>query len=441
MTVVQLHGKSTGRGAVSERRSIFAALDIGSSKISCLIAESLPAKHKMPGASEQKSLKILGLGHQVSRGVRNGSIVGVDEAERAIRLSVDAAERMAQQAISEVYVNVSGGRPQSTSYTGQTTIEGNAVSPRDLDTVIASAVAQINPSRRTVLHLAPIQYHIDDANGIVAPLGMHGESLSVDLGVVTADSAHLRNLALAIERAHLSVKGYVIAPYAAGKAVLADDEMVLGTVLIEMGGATTSISIFHEGNLVFADSIPVGGMHVTNDIARGLSTTIAHAERMKTLWGSALATSADEREMLSVPLLGERGVDTVHKVPRAMLTSIIRPRIDEIFELVADRLNQCPVAHLGGQRVVLSGGASQLTGVCEVASLWLNRQVRSGTPKPVSGMPDAGRNPGFSVAVGLLAYGLKPDRHFSVPAQAANRLSQAQQGYVRRVGRWIVDSF
>ena len=136
---------------------------------------------------------------------------------------------------------------------------------------------------------------------------------------------------------------------------------------IEMGGATTGISIFHEGNLVFADSIPVGGMHVTNDIARGLSTTIAHAERMKTLWGSALPTSTDEREMLSVPLLGERGVETVQKVPRAMLTSIIRPRIDEIFELVAERLNQCPVAHLGGQRVVLSGGASQLTGVCEVA--------------------------------------------------------------------------
>jgi cell division protein FtsA len=441
MTVVQLNGKSTGRGTVSDRRSIFAALDIGSSKISCLIAETLPAKHKMPGASEQKSLKILGLGHQVSRGVRNGSIVGVDEAERAIRLSVDAAERMAQQAISEVYVNVSGGRPQSTCYTGQTVIEGNAVSPRDLDTVIAAAVAQINPSRRTVLHLAPIQYHIDDANGIVAPLGMHGESLSVDLGVVTADSAHLRNLALAIERAHLSVKGYVIAPYAAGKAVLAEDEMVLGTVLIEMGGATTSISIFHEGNLVFADSIPVGGMHVTNDIARGLSTTIAHAERMKTLWGSALPTSTDEREMLSVPLLGERGVETVQKVPRAMLTSIIRPRIDEIFELVAERLNQCPVVHLGGQRVVLSGGASQLTGVCEVAGLWLGRQVRPGTPKPVSGMPDAGRNPGFSVAVGLLAYGLKPDRHCALPAQAARNLAQAQQGYVRRVGRWIADSF
>jgi cell division protein FtsA len=441
MTVVQLHGKNSGRITASERRNLFAALDIGSSKISCLIAESLAPRHKLPGGGERMSLRVLGLGHQLSRGVRCGAIVNVDEAERAIRLSVDAAERMAQRSISEVYVNVSGGRPQSTCFTGQCEVKGNAVSPRDLDRVVACAASQISPARRTVLHLAPIQYRLDDARGIMAPLGMHGESLSVELGVVTAESAHLRNLALAVERAHLSVSGYVIAPYAAGKAVLAEDEMALGTILIEMGGATTGISIFHEGSLVFADSIPIGGMHVTNDLARGLSTTVAHAERMKTLWGCALATTADDREMLAVPLLGERGVDTVHKIPRSMLTSIIRPRIDEIFEMVRDRLNQCPVSHLGGQRIVLSGGASQLAGVREVATMWLDRQVRLGTPTPVAGLPERGRSPGFSVALGLLAYALKPDAHCAMPASAAIALTQAQHGYVKRVGRWIADSF
>jgi cell division protein FtsA len=441
MTVVQLHGKSSGRGAGTDKRSLIAALDIGSSKISCVIAESVPARHKMPGAAEQRSLRVLGLGHQASRGVRAGAIVNVDEAERAIRLAVDAAERMAQRSISEVYVNVSGGKPQSTCLAGQCAVKGSVVSPRDLDTVISSAVAQISPARRTVLHLAPVQYHLDDAKGISAPLGMHGESLSVDLGVVTAETAHLRNLALAVERAHLSIQGYVIAPYAAGKAVLAEDEMVLGVTLIEMGGATTGISIFHEGNLVFADSVAVGGLHVTNDLARGLSTTVAHGERMKTLWGSALSTNADDREMLSVPLLGERGVDTVHKVPRSSLTAIIRPRVDEIFEMVRDRLAQCPVAHLGGQRVVLSGGASQLAGVREVAAMWLNKQVRLASPTPISGLPDAARNPGFSVALGLLAYGLKPDKHYAMPAQAKAALEQTQQGYVRRVGRWFADSF
>ena len=439
--MVQMHGMSSGRGAASDRRGVLAALDIGSSKISCVIAETVPAKHKIPGGVERMSLKVLGLGHQASRGVRGGSIVNVDEAERAIRLAVDAAERMAERTISEVYVNVSGGRPQSMCYVGRCDVRGNAVSPRDLDTVISAGVMQINPARRSVIHLAPIQYELDDAKGISAPLGMHGAKLSVELGVVTAETAHLRNLALAVERALLSVQGYVIAPYAAGKSVLAEDEMVLGTTLIEMGGATTGISIFHEGSLVFADSIPVGGMHVTNDLARGLSTSLAHAERMKTLWGSALSSTADDREMLAVPLLGERGVDTVHKVPRSSLTAIIRPRIDEIFEMVQERLNTCAVARLGGQRVVLSGGASQLAGVREVAGLWLNKQVRLATPSPLAGMPDAARNPGFAVVFGLLAYGLKPDKHHPMPAQASAVLEQARHGYVRRVGRWISDSF
>lgn len=440
MSLVHLHGKSSGRNTASDRRNVIAALDIGSSKISCLIAEVLQSKHRLPNGNEHKALRILGLGHQASRGVRGGSIVDVDEVERAIRLSVDAAERMSQKTISEVYVNVSGGRPQSNCYRGQCVVQGNAVAPRDVDTAIASAAAKINPKRRTVLHMAPIQYQLDDANGISAPLGMHGETLGVDLGVVTVESAHLQNLGLTVERAHLSVADYVIAPHAAGKAVLVEDETVLGTILIEMGGATTGISIFHEGNLVFADSIPVGGMHVTSDIARGLQTSIAHAERMKTLWGSTLGSATDDMEVLAVPLLGERGTDTVQKVPKATLTGIIRPRIDEIFEMVCDRLERCPVAQLGGQRFVLSGGASQLTGIREVACLWFGRQVRLGNPAPTAGMPEAARNPGFSVALGLLTYGLNPDRHRVMPSQVAMNVSHTRQSYVKRVGRWIADS-
>jgi cell division protein FtsA len=441
MTVVQLHGRSSGRGSAADIKGVIAALDIGSFKISCVIAEVVPLRHKVAPGAPRGSLRILGVGHQVSRGVKSGAIVDVDAAERAIRVAVDTAERTAQRTIAEVYVNVSGGRPQSECFHGTTASATGVVSPRDVDRAISEAVANINPRRRTVLHMAPVQYHLDSAKGIQAPLGMHGETLSVDLGVVTAETAHLRNVALAVERAHLSIQGYVIAPYAAGKAVLADDEMQLGTTLIEMGGATTSLAVFHDGALVHADSIPIGGMHVTNDIARGLSTTIAHAERMKTLWGSALSSSSDELEMVAVPLLGERGVDTVQQVPRAMLTSIIRPRVDEIFEHVRARLDACPVAHLGGRRVVLSGGASQLPGIREVASLWLDRQVRLGASAAINAMPDVVKSPGFAVSLGMLAYGLRPDKACAMPAEAAANLAEAQYGYVRRVGRWIADSF
>jgi cell division protein FtsA len=436
MTVVPMHGKGT-----AEKRGVLAALDIGSSKISCVIAESFVPKHRIMPGMEKSSLRVLGVGHQLSRGVKAGAIIDADEAERAIRLAVDAAERMAQRSISEVYVNVSGGRPQSFCHTGTIDLMHGVVAPRDIDKAVAAAVMQIDAKRRTILHIAPSAFMLDGARGSAPPVGMHGEKLSVELGIVTVDTAHLRNLAMVLERAHLLIAGHVIAPYAAGRAVLADDEMHLGTVLIEVGGSTTSYSVFHEGRQIFSDSVPVGGMHITNDVARGLSTTVAHAERMKTLWGAALSANGDELDMLSVPQLGERGVDTVQKVPRSMLTSIIRPRVDEIFEMLAQRLSVCPVAHLASQNAVLSGGASQLPGMREVAASWINRQVRLASPMPLQGMPDAISNPGFSVVLGLVAYALKPDKHYAMPAKAAASLAQAQQSYVARVGRWIADSF
>lgn len=441
MTVVQLHAKTGGRGAGVAKGGIAAALDIGSTKICCLIAEAVAQKHRPADGEDHNVLRILGVGHQLSRGVRAGAVVDVDEAERAIRLAVDGAERMAQRTITEIHVNVSGGRPQSRLYTGSEATQTGQVSPRDMDRVLDAALAQVDPGRRTILHLSPVQYHLDDAKGVKAPLGMFGETLALDLGVVTVDTPHLRNMTLAIERAHLGAAGFVVAPYAAARSVLAEDERALGVTLIDMGGATTSFAIFHEGHLVSAGAVPIGGMHITNDIARGLSTTIAHAERMKTLWGSAIASQVDEREMISVPLLGERGVDTVQKVPKSMLIGIIRPRLEEVFELLRGKLEASGVSHLAGRRAVLTGGASLLNGAREVAAQWLDRQVRLGVPQHVQGMPESAHSPGFAVCAGLLHHALKPDLHYALPAAKAEEFARAQQGYVRRMGRWIADSF
>lgn len=444
MTVVQFQGRGGSKGAAAPKGGLIAALDIGSTKISCLIAEPVPAKHRTPEQGDRCNLKVLGVGHQLSRGVRAGAIINVDEAERAIRLAVDAAERMAQRTISEVYVNVSGGRPQSRLYIGSAVTQdgvGGQVSQRDRDNVLNEALAQVDPGRRTILHLAPLQYHLDDARGIKDPTGLFGDTLSLELGVVTVESPHLKNLTLAVERAHLAVAGFVIAPYAAARAVLAEDEKELGVIVVDMGGATTSFAVFHENKLVVADVIPIGGQHITNDIARGLSTTIAHAERMKTLWGSALSSTIDEREMISVPLLGERGVDTVQQVPRSMLTGIISPRLEETFEMLRNKLESSGSAYHAGRRLVITGGASQLNGVSEVASRWLDRQVRMGSPVHIQGMPEAAHSPGFSVCAGLLNYALVPDRHYELPKAKAQEVQRAQQGYVRRMGQWIVDSF
>lgn len=441
MTVVQFNGRvGQKRGAAADKAKIVAALDIGSTKISCLIAQIVPAKHKLPGGDSQSLLKVLGVGHQASRGVRAGAIIDIEEAERAVRVAVDAAERMAQTTISEVFVAVSGGRPMSQSHSASIRTRNGEVGYGDVDAAIGEAVASVAPGRRTLLHLTPVQFQLDGVRGIKAPVGMFGELLGVDVNAVTVDRAAIKNLALVVEHCHLTLADTAIAPYAAAKSVLAGDEMELGTTVIDLGGATTGISVFQDGNLVFADVVPVGGQHITNDIARGLSTTVAHAERMKTLWGSALASVLDEREMVSVPALGERGVDTVHKVPKSMLTGIIRPRLEETFEMVRRRLDNAGHDRPGVKRVVLTGGGSQLTGIREMAGPLLDAQVRIGAPHRIAGLPEVACSPGFAAVTGLLFYAMRPERHYSIPKVLQGNTIEGG-GYLRRVGRWIAESF
>jgi cell division protein FtsA len=436
MTVVDLPANADAKGAAASKSGLVAVLDIGSTKITCLVGEVTSQNRRI----ETPALRVLGFGCQASRGTRNGSIVDLDQAERAIRLAVDAAEKMAKRTITSVFVNVAGGRPQSNSYSAAVTTQTGQVTPHDVETAVRAALAQAHQPGRRTLHTGTAQFHLDDARGITAPLDMFGQTLTAEVSVVSAEPAALRNIALVIDRCHLSVADYVVAPYAASRSVLAEDETRLGVTLIDMGGATTGIASFHDGQLVFADVLPIGGMHITHDIARGLSTTIAHAERMKTLWGSAMASIADDRETVAVPLLGERGVDTIYHTPKSMLTGIIRPRLEEIFDLVRERLEQSSFARLAGGRVVLTGGGSELTGVREIAAQWLNRQVRLGAPLPVAGMPEAARSPAFATAFGLLNYALKPDVHHAA-ALARQAMSEGQSGYLRRVGRWIAESF
>jgi cell division protein FtsA len=436
MTVVQMHGRG---GKVGSRSKIIAALDIGSTKICCMIAEVQAPRQK--GVVDPKQLlKIIGFGQTLSRGVRGGAIVDINEAECAVRLAVDAAERMASVAIDSVYVSVSGGRPQSQCYAGRVRTQTGVVGPRDIENAVSAALLNVSVGNRSVLHLAPVSHGLDGVGNIAKPLGMHGEELRADIAVTTIDPAYLRNLELVVERSHLHAAGFVIAPYAAAKSGLTADEMELGSLVIELGGAMTNIGLFANGKLVAADSVPLGGMHVTNDIAQGLSTTIAHAERMKTLFGTVLPDGHSEREMLAVPLLGERGVDTVQKVPKSYLTNILAPRLEEIFELVAEKISGPTFASQAVGRVVLTGGASQLTGIRDLATTVLGRQVRLASTLPQSGLPDHARHAAFAVAMGTLCYAVKPDQHYLVPHEAVTAFKRSQMGYARRVGQWLADA-
>lgn len=439
MKASAMNSRMSGRNGGLAGAATIASLDIGSTKTCCIIAETVPPKHK--GLIDvQPALKILGVGQTASRGVKAGCITSIDEAERAIRLAVDAAERMAERHISTVHVSVTGGRPSSLLASGTVRSLTGTISPRDSDNAVSAAIAQVDVGHRQVLHLMPVSFGLDGVTSTSNPLGLHGSVLSAEMGVVTAEPATLRNLAMTVERCHLTVAGFAVSPYASARGVLAADERALGTILIDMGGGTTSVAVFKNGQLACAFVIPVGGAQVTADVAQGLSTSLAHAERLKTMFGAVLPAGYDDREMLAVPLVGERGVDTVQKMPRSTLNAIIRPRLEETFELVISRLNEEGTLAATAGRVVLTGGASQLPGMRDLASAMFGRPARQGQPQPQAGMPELSRNGGFANAYGLLALASHPDKHYAMPQAAQAAIDRSQLTYARRVGRWLAEA-
>ncbi|MBL8834768.1 MAG: cell division protein FtsA [Alphaproteobacteria bacterium] len=408
------------------RSDLIAALDVGSTKIACFVAKA-----------DGTAAHVVGIGHQVSRGVRNGSLVDMDAAEAAILTAVTAAERMAGEALRDVIVNISGAQPVSRTVSVEVAINGHEIGDHDIRRVTElGRNADTTPERR-LLHAIPTGYSIDGSRGIRDPRGMCGQRLGGLMHVVTGHTGAIRNLETVIGRCHLNVDGMVVAPYASGLACLVDDEMDLGVTVIDMGGGTTTFAVFADGHLVHTDSVAVGGAHVTNDIARGLSTPVAHAERMKTLYGTATVSSADEREVIDVPLVGEEDQAQPNHVPKSILTGIIRPRLEETFELVRARLEASGFDKVAGRRVVLTGGASQLQGVRDLAALILDKQVRMGKPLRIAGLSDQTGGPAFSTCAGLIGYALNRNVEALLPAAAAAKPGAGPFGMLR----WVKEHF
>jgi cell division protein FtsA len=379
---------------------LVAALDIGSGKIACFIAR----------IASDGAIRVIGIGHQASAGVRSGVISDVEAAEGAILATVHAAEQMAGETIDEVVVNLSGGAPVSEILHYDVSIAGHEVGETDTRKVLSRGHATGESGDRELIHCIPVGYSIDGARGIRDPRGMYGDRLGVNMHVVTATTGAVRTLATCLARCRLEIADIVIAPYAAGLAALVEDEMNLGATVIDMGAGTTSLAVFYDGHLIHADSVPIGGAHVTSDIARGLSTPLAHAERMKTLYGNANTSASDEREIIDVPLMGEEDRSQANHVPRSMLVGIIRPRLEETFELLRGQIEATGTHNVAGRRVVLTGGASLLQGVATLAGQVLDKQVRLGRPLKITGLADSTGGPAFANCAGLLAFAARrPD--------------------------------
>jgi cell division protein FtsA len=410
------------RAPIRARGPLIAAIDIGTTKVVCFIARR-----------EAAGPRVIGIGHQVSRGLRNGQIVDLDAAATSMLNAVHAAEQMAGETVYQVVVNLSGGFPPSRIVPIEIPIGGREIGDLDMKRVLGLGHAHREPADRQIIHSIPTGFSIDGSRGVHDPRGMFAERLSVNMHIVSASSSAVRNILAATGRCHLEVAALIVSPYAAGLSSLVNDERELGVTVIDMGGGSTSIAVFYEGSVVYADTVPIGGVHVTNDIARGLGTPISHAERLKTLFGSATPSTNDERESISVPVVGE-DESLANPVPKSHLVGIISPRLEETLEMVRDRLENSGFDRQAGRQVVLTGGASQLPGIRELAAMILDKQVRIGRPSRMNGLAEATQGPAFATSVGLL--------HFAASETAELRgrdltAAGSSGGMLGRFGTWL----
>jgi cell division protein FtsA len=421
-----------------KRSALVAVLDLGTSKVVCLIGRLKPHAPQEVLRRRTHGIEVLGLGHTGARGMKAGNIVNLAEVEEAIRQAVDLAERSAGVQLESVVVSLSAGRPSSEHIAATVDVPTAAVTNADIARVLGAGSQYSVREGRAVLHSLPTDFVLDGARGIRDPRGMLGRKFGVDMHVVTADVAAARNVMLAVERCHLAVEAMVASPYVAGLSALADDEADLGAALVDMGAGTTSIAVFSGGRFIHADGFALGGRHVTMDLARGINARISDAERIKTLHGSLQTGTSDEHEMVSVPAVGDRS-EPPQVVSRASLVRIIKPRVEEILEMVRDRLKASPFAAEPRGSVVLTGGASQLAGLPELAGRILKRPVRIGRPLGIAGLPEAAKGPAFAVCTGLLVY--PQTAHLEHFEPRHTRQLMTGTGYISRVGRWLRESF
>lgn len=434
------HGHTPKMRPLAARRSaVVAALDIGTSKVVCLIGRLNPKPPQDVLTRRSHSIEVIGIGHVRAAGMKAGAVVDMAAAESAVRHAVHCAERMAKVQIESVIVPIAAGRIASERYAATVQLH-RPVSEADIERVLAAGHHHSVREGRVVLHSLPISFSLDDTRGVREPRGMVGQKLGVEMHCATADLAPARNLMLTIEHCHLAVEAMVSAAYVSGLAVLADDEADLGAAVVDIAAGTTTTAVFSGGRFIHADGFALGGAHITMDIARGLATSLADAERIKMAHGNAIAGSSDDRDTIPVPQVDEADQGGPNLVSRATLSRIIRPRIEEILEMVRDRLAESPFAGLPRGRVVLTGGGSQLTGLGELAARIFKRQVRLGRPLGISGLPEPAKGPAFATAAGLLVYPQAAHLEHFEPRRTRH-LMTGTDGYFARVGRWLRDGF
>ena len=415
-------------------QSIFGVLDIGTSKIAAAIVAADHGDRRAPAT--ETPFRVIGFGLQKSKGVKAGVLTDLDDAETAVRAAISQAERAAGITLDSVSVAVSAGRLKSSHFAANADIANGVVNDDDIHRVMDGGRAFAERDGRMLIHLNRLGFRLDGAEGVLDPRGLAARQLTAHLHAVTADEAPLRNVLLLIERCYLACDGFVATPYASALAATTEEERSLGVTTIDFGAGTTSIGLFSDGRFTGAEVVPVGSQHITFDIAKSLQTPLVEAERIKTLYGTMVSAQSDEHESFTYPLAGEEDGAT-YQTTKARLTDIIRPRVAQILSLVRERLAENGASAYAGDKIVLTGGASQLLGTSEFIANHLGRPVRIGRPMLLPGLPDGLSSPQFATLVGLaLATGLNG------PELGAYRdRANMARGYLGRVGSWLKAGF
>lgn len=411
---------ATHRGSPSDT---LVGIDFGTTKVCVVVGKMTP-----------DGLEIIGVGREPSLGIRKGVVVNIPLTVAAVQRAIETAERMSGTDITRAYVGIVGGHIKGFNSAGVVAIRDREVTRHDVERAIEAARAVAIPLDREVLHVIPQEYRINDEEGVRDPLGMAGIRLESRVHVVTGAASSAQNIVKCANQAGISVIDIVLEPLASAEAALAPDERELGVALVDIGGGTTDVALFCRGSVVHTGVLPMGGNHITNDIAVGLRCSIQEAERIKIQYGCAMPSMFTQDEIIEVPSLGGKRKE----VSRSALAKIIEPRVEEILSLVAKEITASGQKHLLSTGLVLTGGASLMEGTPELAEFLLEMPVRRGGPQGVRGMEDVVQSPIYSTAVGLLLYGA---RHRDGIGFKVKDNSNVYSRVVSRVRHWLGDVF
>ena len=371
--------------------NLVTALDIGSSKVCALIVTR----------DDDGRLRILGSGQRESRGVKRGYVTDMASSEVAVREAVESAERMSQVTVDDVWASFGAGGLVSDVANVEVDLGGHQIEQSDIDELLRGGKAAINSGERTLLHAQPALYTIDGVEGVKHPIGLHADRLGVDIHVVAADPAPLRNLDYVIRSAHLGVRAIVASPVAAALACLTTEERELGVALVELGAEVTNVSLHAGGMLVGLRSIPLGAKDITDDIACAFGVQRRDAERLKCFYGSAMTSPRDNHEMIEANQMGAEEGDEPMRITRAQLMTVIRQQVESLTSQIDAALKSLGFSGPVGRQVVLTGGGAELKNIADYMQGVLGRAVRVGRPRSITGLPDAHSGPAFATLVGL----------------------------------------